>query len=576
MAQQRRFSGGAVAAAATLPTLLGATGVLLAALPATPAQAQAAGAELRVLSPRPNAVLGSETFSLDVSFKSRSKSPVLSAELWVDGVRWVRRDLDSPQVKNVLSFAVDASTLSEGAHAVVVKVFCANGAVSSTQINVQAGTNSGVSEGATSGPQMKFIAPVNGKRVAGTVDITMDAPTKAGMNPYVTFYVDKQFKTLKNYPPYSYAWDTTGVANGYHTVEAMGYTDASNATTTRRVTVYVDNAGGATDIKSDIPDLSEARKQAPVTNAARAAAPVVLPVPKPAVKPAPFAPVGEAAFAAPAVADTDAVSSLGLSKISTAFRTDAKSLHAVLPGTRKASKTVTAAKVATTTTAQAAQWDVRSADFTPTLPVLSDLSTPAASVRSVAPVAPVLRLPVVQPTAPRNAPATAIAPRFAAAPPARFAPLLPAAAPRPLTKTAPRVTVKPAAMNQGMARLQSPRKNAKTLQVAFDGQQIAFDVQPRVEAGLPLAPFRQIFEHTGGQVMWVPETRVVRAVSADREIVIGVGKSRANVNGQSVSLQKPAFIEKGRTIVPLSFVGKALDVDVKYDPATGHLQITSK
>ena len=567
MAQQRRFSGGAVAAVATLPTLLGATGVLLAALPATPAQAQAAGAELRVLSPRPNAVLGSETFSLDVSFKSRSKSPVLSAELWVDGVRWVRRDLDSPQVKNVLSFAVDASTLSEGSHAVVVKVFCANGAVSSTQINVQAGTNSGVSEGATNGPQMKFIAPVNGKHVAGTVDITMDAPTKAGMNPYVTFYVDKQFKTLKNYPPYSYAWDTTGVANGYHTVEAMGYTDASNATTTRRVTVYVDNAGGATDIKSDIPDLSEARKQAPVTNAARAAAPVVLPVPKPA----PFAPVGEATFAAPAVADTDAVSSLGLSKISTAFRTDAKSLHAVLPGTSKASKTVTAAKVATTTTAQAAQWDVRSADVTPTLPAPSSLAAPFSAVRSVAPV---LRLPVVQPTAPRTA--TAIAPRFAAAPPARFAPLLPAAAPRPLTQAAPRVTVRPAAMNQGIARLQSPRKNAKTLQVAFDGQQIAFDVQPRVEAGLPLAPFRQIFEHTGGQVMWVPETRVVRAVSADREIVIGVGKSRANVNGQSVSLQKPAFIEKGRTIVPLSFVGKALDVDVKYDPATGHLQITSK
>ena len=574
MAQQRRFSGSALAAV----TLLGAAGTL-AALPATPAQAQAAqtsGAELRVLSPRQNEAMGSGTFSLDVSFKSRTKSPVISAELWVDGVRWVQRDLDAPQTKNVLSFAVDASTLSEGVHAVVIKVFTANGAASSTQINVRAGNNAGTGEGAISGPQMRFVAPVNGKRVAGTVEIAMDAPSKGGLNPYVTFYVDKQFKTLKNYPPYSYQWDTTGVANGYHTVEAMGYLDSSNATTTRRVTVLVDNAGGATDIKSDIPDLSEARKQAPVTSPARAvAAPVVLPVRKKvAPKPAPLAPVapvspvGEAAFAAPAAADS--VSSLGLAPVTAAFRADASSLHATLPGSVQPANVVKAVKSAPVLripVKTVAPVKTKEATPAPAFSPLPNLSAPVYAV-------PALKLPTAfRPLAPR----TIAAPRFAA-PPARVAPLAPAAAPvRPMTQTAPRATVAPAAVHRGIARLETPAaKNRKLLQVAFDGQQIAFDVQPRVEAGLPLAPFRQIFEHTGGQVMWVPETRVVRAVNADREIVINVGTSRANVNGQSVSLQKPAFIEKGRTIVPLSFVGKALDVDVKYDPATGHLQITSK
>ncbi|MEI6432725.1 MAG: copper amine oxidase N-terminal domain-containing protein, partial [bacterium] len=78
------------------------------------------------------------------------------------------------------------------------------------------------------------------------------------------------------------------------------------------------------------------------------------------------------------------------------------------------------------------------------------------------------------------------------------------------------------------------------------------------------------------QVMWIAKTHVVRAVNADREIIIKVGGKSATVNGQQVTMDKAAFIEKGRTIVPLSFVGQALDVNIKYDPATGHLDITSK
>lgn len=567
MVQQRRFTRSAVsagtaraaAAAFAIPAFVGAGGMMLAALPATPAQAQATGADLRVLSPRAGDTLGTSNFSLDVSFQSRSKSPVMTAELWVDGVRWVRRDLDAPQMKNVLSFAVDASTLSEGTHAVVVKVFCANGAVSSTQVNIQAGTNTGVSEGSFSGPQIKFLAPGNGKRVAGTLDISLDAPAKNGINPYVTFYVDKQFKTLKNYPPYTYAWDTTAVANGYHTIEAMGYLDTVNASTTRKVTVYVDNAGGATDIKSDIPDLNEARKQAPTTSAARtAAAPLVLPLPKSVVAAKNgglVAPLTAPAFATITTGTpTETVSALGLSPVHPTYR-------------RNVSDVRTATPKSAAPKPSAIGLDVRAAGLASFSPSLQGLTAAQAGLVSATPAAPAFRAAKVLHGA---------APRFASAPPTRFAPLVPSAAPRKTTHTAPRAFVNPTALADTITRLSSQRSTGKTFQVAFDGQQIAFDVQPRVEAGLPLAPFRQIFEHTGGQVMWVPETRMVRAINADREIVIAVGRKQAHVNGQLISLQKPAFIERGRTIVPLSFVGKALDVDVKYDPATGHLQITSK
>ena len=141
---------------------------------------------------------------------------------------------------------------------------------------------------------------------------------------------------------------------------------------------------------------------------------------------------------------------------------------------------------------------------------------------------------------------------------------------RTMSHRATRVAVVPSSL----ALLKMP--SGKSFDVAFNGQQIAFDVPPRVEAGLPLAPFRQIFEHTGGQVQWVSGSQVVRAINADREVIITVGKNTATVNGKSYTMARPAFVERGRTIVPLSFVGQAMDVNVSYDPATGHLQITSK
>src|SRR3712207_1037354 len=98
MAIRRRRLYRTATAAVALP---GAALGMLAALPPTPAQAQTPGADLKVLSPRAGDALGTSAFSLDVAFRSRSKSPVTTAELWVDGVRWVRQDLPTPQTNNL-------------------------------------------------------------------------------------------------------------------------------------------------------------------------------------------------------------------------------------------------------------------------------------------------------------------------------------------------------------------------------------------------------------------------------------------------------------------------------------------
>ena len=234
----------------------------------TPTQAQnpvtrGTSADLRVLTPLNGEVIGAGSFKLDFSFKSRTASPITRVELYVDGVQWAGRNLDVPSLGNVLTFEVDGSTLGEGSHTFQVKVINKTGIASTTEVQVVAQSKGSVlgtetvapaSVGGAGAPQMAFRA-LPSKRLMGTVEVQMDVKSPSGQNPYVSFYVDKQFKILKNYPPYSFLFDTTTVNNGKHTIEATGYLESSNAATTQRMDVFVDNPGGNTDRTNEIKDL---------------------------------------------------------------------------------------------------------------------------------------------------------------------------------------------------------------------------------------------------------------------------------------------------------------------------------
>ncbi|MBC8140160.1 MAG: hypothetical protein H7Y38_01825 [Armatimonadetes bacterium] len=542
--------------------------LLAATLSVSAAYAQAPAATMSVLTPKQNETLGTTRFNLDVRFKSLNDSPVVTAELWVDGVRWVRRDLDSPRRASTLSFLVDGSTLSAGAHTIVVKVLNAEGNVSSAKVNVVAGSNDATGEDNYAGPEVRFVNPGNGKKLVGTVDLLVDAKSRNGSQPYVTFFVDDKFKTMKNYPPYSFTWDTTNETNGVHTITASGYLDSTNATTTRKITVVVNNPGGFTKRASEIPDLSAPRS---ATKAATVAKPLTIPLPKASVAPV-SVPTGDAQIAESAAPALLAAASLGLetgNASASAAQTAAPRLAVpsapaaaiVAPvkavTVRVAPRLVSVAPDAVLVgTSEPTVAEVPIDDLLPADAFAALAESPVAASKNVS-LAPRLSRPVI----------TSV---IAKATPRVVNTGTPA--PKQVSLPVPTVTAaKVKAVRRPISQI-----GVKPVQVAFDGEKIAFDVAPRVEAGMPVAPFRQIFEHTGGKVSWVNDTKTMRAVNSDREIVIGVGKSSAIVNGKKVSMTRAASLDRGRTIVPLNFVGNALDVDVKYDPVTGRLSITSK
>ncbi len=566
-----RWTKGTVARV-SLPASL----ALAASLGAVSAQAAAPGPDLRILSPRPDGTLGANSFNIDVTYRSRSQAGVVAAEIWVDGVRWHRRNIKTQQ-SGRLSIALDASTLTEGTHKVTVTVFTADGASSTRSIDIQVGGSQSAQPDAFGGPEVTFRNPAVGAKVSGTVELNVEAQDRTGANPYVTFFVDKEFKTLKNYPPYTFNWDTTTVPNGPHTIEAMAYVESSKTTTTRRVQVVVDNPGGNTVRQTDIPDLSLAAS--PKTPRS-AAPPISIPLPKPVGassvvpksgrisrptlnRPAPprFASPRKSAPRASAPTSSPIPTALGARWITSAVEA-ALDVRLAVPGGGSGSGGSIAAPTAPRT-ARVSRTVVppvlkTTSPVVKTTPTVKPVATAAAARTNLA--ARQQQRPTPKVTASLPTPGAAAARRVTSA-----------TASTKVSRATPRPAVRPARRFPSMAGLPDG-----ALQIAFNGQQVAFDVQPRVEAGMPLAPFRQLFEHSGGKVTWVPETRVVRAVNAEREVVINVGKSNARINNQNVSLERPAFIESGRTIVPISFVGKALNVDIQYDPATGRLQITSK
>src|SRR5574341_1036529 len=106
------------------------------------------------------------------------------------------------------------------------------------------------------------------------------------------------------------------------------------------------------------------------------------------------------------------------------------------------------------------------------------------------------------------------------------------------------------------------------VQVFVDGEQVQFDQPPIVIGSRVLVPLRGIFEKMGAFVEWNPATRSVRAVRGTTVVELQIGSTAARVNGSPITLDVPAQIVSGRTLVPLRFISESLGASVQYIAAT--------
>ena len=92
-------------------------------------------------------------------------------------------------------------------------------------------------------PTATLTNPAAGATVNGTVNASATASDPNGIWK-VVFTVDGVTKVTDTASPYTYAWDTTAIANGSHTIAAVAYDSAGN-TTTSSAAVNVQNGAAS-------------------------------------------------------------------------------------------------------------------------------------------------------------------------------------------------------------------------------------------------------------------------------------------------------------------------------------------
>lgn len=106
--------------------------------------------------------------------------------------------------------------------------------------------------------------------------------------------------------------------------------------------------------------------------------------------------------------------------------------------------------------------------------------------------------------------------------------------------------------------------------------QSEIEAAPYIENGRTMVPVRVISEQFGAYVSWDGGKREVSITGDGNEIKFSIDADKAYVNGNLVSLDAPAVIKEGRTMVPLRFISEALGREVEYVDLTKQILITDE
>lgn len=103
------------------------------------------------------------------------------------------------------------------------------------------------------------------------------------------------------------------------------------------------------------------------------------------------------------------------------------------------------------------------------------------------------------------------------------------------------------------------------VKVFVDNKELQMDVAPVIESGRTLVPIRTISEAVGADVDWDSASQTVKITTSDKDIVLKINSKEATVNNSKVTIDVPAKILNGRTLVPLRFVSESIGAKVDYN-----------
>lgn len=118
-------------------------------------------------------------------------------------------------------------------------------------------------------------------------------------------------------------------------------------------------------------------------------------------------------------------------------------------------------------------------------------------------------------------------------------------------------------------------EDQKKITINVNSEPLSLDQPPFFLNGRTMVPLRGVLEALGAFVGWNNLTQTVTVIKDSNKIILPIGSKTATVNGKSVSLDIPAEVIKGRTMVPLRFLSEALNNQVDWDAENQAVDITT-
>lgn len=116
---------------------------------------------------------------------------------------------------------------------------------------------------------------------------------------------------------------------------------------------------------------------------------------------------------------------------------------------------------------------------------------------------------------------------------------------------------------------------AAAVQVIIDDDKVSFDQEPMILHDFTMVPMREIFEQLGAEVNWNQATQTVVATKDEVTIQLKIGSTFLLKNYQQIPVDVPAYVQNGRTFVPLRVISESFGADVAWDQAAKTVHITS-
>lgn len=124
--------------------------------------------------------------------------------------------------------------------------------------------------------------------------------------------------------------------------------------------------------------------------------------------------------------------------------------------------------------------------------------------------------------------------------------------------------------------LAAPHPAAAEINVQVNGKQVQFpEARPVESGGRVLIPLRAVVESLGADIKWDARTQTVSGSKGEHQFTLQIGSRNATLNGVSKTLDVPAQLMHGNTMVPLRFVAEALGAEVEWNAAAQRILITS-